>query len=502
MSHHGLRRLTVPVRLNRTDTRDHGDPQEAPTPLISASSSSSRTQVLSQQTPLLRRPGNAVFCGVLMLGLLTRVLAIAVFYDDCSTDPDGYLSMSRLVADGEGIVGPFTGQPTAFRPPLYPVLLGSLMWAGLTPVAALLSLNLICGVATVWLTWRLCHVFGLSGMWQITATTCVAVDPLLLRYTALPMTEVASACLLSLALVAWHSVFDHHHGVPENPKRRTRLILSGFVMGLLAMLRPIGFVVAVFLAAREVWRSPRQHLAQVCIIAAAAGVIVLPWIVRNYLHFDAIIPATTHGGYTLALGNNPSFYRDVIRTDAVAWSGAQLAEWQLGVQQSAAEANIDPSDEPAMDAFMYQHAQSAIHAAPATFARACLFRLQRFWSVRAVTTPASDADNADVDGRQEQPALRATMFQAAAVMTSVWYSLLWAGVALSLLHQVRSRGTAGLATLWLTVLSFLCIHTFYWTDARMRTPVMPLLCILAAAGWRSVLTRSAELTSAGPDEPQ
>ena len=37
--------------------------------------------------------------------------------------------------------------------------------------------------------------------------------------------------------------------------------------------------------------------------------VVSPWVIRNRLVFGRWIATTTHGGYTLLLGNNPDFYR-------------------------------------------------------------------------------------------------------------------------------------------------------------------------------------------------
>ena len=39
-----------------------------------------------------------------------------------------------------------------------------------------------------------------------------------------------------------------------------------------------------------------------------AGLVISPWVVRNLVVFNHPILMTTHGGYTLLLGNNSSFY--------------------------------------------------------------------------------------------------------------------------------------------------------------------------------------------------
>ena len=47
-------------------------------------------------------------------------------------------------------------------------------------------------------------------------------------------------------------------------------------------------------------------MGKALLVYAAMAVIVLPWTVRNYLVFDAFVPVSTNGGFTLLTGNNPS----------------------------------------------------------------------------------------------------------------------------------------------------------------------------------------------------
>ena len=44
-------------------------------------------------------------------------------------DPARYLGYARQIADGNGMVEGFTGDPTAYYPPGYPWFLGVIVWA-------------------------------------------------------------------------------------------------------------------------------------------------------------------------------------------------------------------------------------------------------------------------------------------------------------------------------------------------------------------------------------
>ncbi len=60
------------------------------------------------------------------------------------------------------------------------------------------------------------------------------------------------------------------------------------------------------------------------VLASALGGLA-PWAIRNQLIFGRPILTTTHGGYTLLLGNNPSFYehlRSALRGSV--WSAEEL----------------------------------------------------------------------------------------------------------------------------------------------------------------------------------
>ena len=71
-------------------------------------------------------------CAVAALGLVLRIVYLLVFVEDSSLVGDGleYHGLANGLADGRGFVNPFaepgqTAQPTAHKPPLYPLLLAT-----------------------------------------------------------------------------------------------------------------------------------------------------------------------------------------------------------------------------------------------------------------------------------------------------------------------------------------------------------------------------------------
>lgn len=448
------------------------------------------------------------WCVLLLLlaaGLGLRLGLMLLHSNELVTDPDGYLAHSEPLLRGAGFQGPHTGQPTAFRPPAYPVAIAMLRAAGFRTSAAVAILSLIAGTVTIVAVWIVARTSGLSERTTWLAVGGVCFDPLLLRYSILPMTEIPCAALLIAAF-----------GFLQR-SLQTRLIkfalISGLLFGVGILTRPTVLVSLTFL----LLGFSLRHFRLCCVVCMAALLITAPWIVRNALHFHHFIPATTHGGYTLALGNNSAFYRDVIRgTDEFPWDGDALDRWQKGMIAALSEAGADPGDEVTADAFYYRTAMDAIRSDPASFGKSVCLRLRRFWAFSS----ADPSEGALLN-----------------LLTSIWYITVWIGVGMSvcligspetlknrradpLAAESRTSGSSEVSAAinsdvqratkwsadrrayvltadaqvmvsaaWITILSFMLVHMVYWTDARMRAPVMPLMLLLSAVGWNSIYIR-------------
>jgi hypothetical protein len=195
-------------------------------------------------------------------------------------------------------------------------------------------------------------------------------------------------------------------------------------------------------------------------------------VVRNAIIFHHFVPATTHGGYTLALGNNPDFYRDVVNgEDEFPWEGSALDAWQKRMIEKSEQEGILTAGEPAVDAWYYSQAMAAIRTDPGSFLKATALRLRRFW---AISTADSSGGHSRVMG-----------------LVMIWYGMLWIGLVLQVAHawfRSHSPGPRSMAILWLTILAFVVMHSVYWTDTRMRAPVMPLMIVISVSGWQSAAT--------------
>lgn len=423
---------------------------------------------------------------IMLVALAVRGGVLAARFESLGSDPDAYRRLAVNVVR-HGVLG--HGEvPSAFRPPLYPLLVAICEIVTRDDRWALAALHLVAGVATVLLTFHLGRRWGLAG-WAWVAALAVAVDPLLLMQSTLVMTETLAALLavVSLAAITWYG---------KNTTWR-RAAAAGTSIGLAALCRPTflpwaaamaGWLVIENLSSKSAGdREPSRGAATGGVIepqwlkgvggalALLAGVFIVmsPWVIRNQIHFGKPILATTHGGYTLLLGNNPSFY-EYLRSGGwgeVWWSDELDAE--LGRRLTSGQ----PGDELRNDRLAYDEAKRNIRREPAMFLYASLVRVGRLWSV----LPHQVSEGESVFGR------------LARYSVGVWYAAvlgLAAVGAIAIARQpfgISPAAVRGWIAAMLLVLSFTAVHAVYWTDMRMRAPLMPVVAMAAAAGLRRLL---------------
>ena len=97
---------------------------------------------------------------IVVLAVALRV-AVMAWRPGAFDDPDNYLPLAQSLAKGEGFV--LNGRATAYRPPLYPLMLAPLVSrTGNMSYPGIALLHLALGAGTVWLTAMAARGFGLS----------------------------------------------------------------------------------------------------------------------------------------------------------------------------------------------------------------------------------------------------------------------------------------------------------------------------------------------------
>jgi len=462
---------------------------------------------------------------LVILAVLVRGGWLLARSGQLADDPDAY----RLIAETLARTGVFGtmgagGDPvaTAFRPPLYPWLLSWLVTARGLSTLAVGVLHLLLGVGTVCLTWDIARRF-LSGGAAWLAGVLVVIDPLLLSQSTLVMTETIATFLATLVWWWWLVAV-----ISQRPVRRGHwrlgplldtLILAG-LLGVTYLCRPTFLVWAVLIGGLLAIAGPACRLRRTALVLTYGVVLsgtVGFWTMRNQTAIGKPVWATTHGGYTLLLANNESFYRYL---DSEPLGEPDASDEEIAVSSWWKRSPWDPADfferyarrhqvppgslnteafwtepswspEPAMagdgraekarwtepqeDEVAYQAAMATIRRHPAQFLRACLARVIRLWHPIPHLTP----------GRL--PA----MVAAVGLYHSLIGLFVIAAAAIWIRGRYRDR-SVGIVQRWCPharwwpaialVVTLTSVHAVYWSNPRMRAPAVPMLSVVAVAG--------------------
>ncbi len=408
----------------------------------------------NRRTPLL----------LVVAALAIRIGVLFVVGDTFVADPDNYRLVAINVAE-HGCFG-YGDHAIASRPVLYPVIVAGCYLIDPALWYSLAVLHVVLGTATVVLTYRLGFRWGL-GRWSVLAALLVAIDPILLLHSTLVMTETLATLLAVAGLLVATST-------AEKP-RIAKAGLGGALMALAVLCRPTFLVwmalvmVLLPVVAGGSWRV-RMRLLATSVVAAA--VVLAPWAIRNGIQFGKATPATNHGGYTLLLANNPSFY-EYLRTNRTGevWDAEQFNhDWSVRSREVAGD------DEIAIDRLAYADALALMRSQPGTFVYSCFVRVGRLWGL--VSHPLGPSES---EQRKMARWAVGVFYGVESLLALVGIGCLLAG---RLPREVVLRGW-----IWglILVASFTAIHTFYWTNMRMRAPLIPVVCLAAALGAARIL---------------
>jgi 4-amino-4-deoxy-L-arabinose transferase-like glycosyltransferase len=413
---------------------------------------------------------------LLTTAIVRGVVALGMF-GNLREDPDGYRTIAHhLVAHGifaRDADREKQPAPTAYRPPLYPLLLASTAGGDDSiPSRNVAILQLLLGVATVYLTLLLAWQLDL-GAWSFLAAALIAVDPILLNQATLVMTETLATFLSVLCL--W--LLARFHAAPT----ASRAGLAGAAIGLAILCRPtfLPWLLPVAILVFWISQGGRGKVAHLVALVGCLTLVLAPWTYRNYEIFGKPIATTTHGGYTLLLGNNDSYYSWVRQGKPIAaWDARSLAK-KNGASHAASGRN-EPVPSAAQaelvyDAACYEEAERTIRQNPGMFVALSAYRVVQLWS------PLPNLIQANTSGLRRQ--LRYPV--------AAWYSVVFALALVAGIYGVATGPAGNRLAVWLNspwlygfalCLVFTAVHSVYWSNLRMRAPLMPFIACASAIG--------------------
>lgn len=450
-----------------------------------------------------------------------RVGVLGARWEHLKRDPDAY----RLIAENARQHGAYSAsrqqgtlRPTAFRPPLYPILLALFARDGQVTAASVAACHLLLGILSVLAVWKLAVRAGL-GRWSYLVTALVACDPILLNQSTEVMTETLATFLTIIGLLTLSYVTRRQHTSAgavqrdgastsvisrgespvaeavesriDNALSRGASLSAGLVLGLATLCRPT-FVVWVALSLFWIMMAYRHRQGLQCAICLLLGAVAVltPWAVRNQQVMGRPVVTTTHGGYTLLLGNNPYFYqhlaegwwttvwdarelRPMLETSDRGGSPRPTGGSVLTAEHGRRREVRGPHPEVAADRRLYRLAWKSIRGEPAMFAMASVVRMCRFW------TPLPHRLSRTEPWRRT----------VSRWLVAVWYVGVYVLAGYGLWQLGRGVGRPPWIWGMLCVVAFAGVHTVYWSNMRMRAPAMPVVYLLLAYGSRSVHTR-------------
>ncbi len=381
-----------------------------------------------------------------------------------------YRELGANLADGHGLALPpleGTGlEPSAEHPPLFPVLLGALDVVGLDGAGqqrAVLALVSAGGVALVALLGR--RVAGDAV--GLLAASVAAVHPLWFQPPGLVMSETLHLVLVpAVVLVAL--------GVLDRPSWR-RVAALGVLVGVAGLVRSealaLGALVGLpaVVLAHPTWRDRLRGLG---VLAAAAGVMVVPWVVRNQQQLGILSLSTNVGKTVYGSACDDTF------------SGPQLGGFSYDCQFGAAAVLVaseppegDRWDAVLLDRELGDHARAYLEDHAGEVPKVVAARVARMWGLAF----AGEQLRFDVGEGRHRPSQRVGQWVHLGLLP------LAAAGAVSLGRRSRRDVLIVLGPVALVTLTTLLIYG----GTRMRTGAEPSVAVLASVAMAALGRRVA-----------
>jgi len=413
-------------------------------------------------------------------GFLVRVVYITIAhtyrfspFEDHFTFGYEMARIARALVNGYGYADPFSGHtgPTAWVPPLYPLLIAAVFKvAGIyTPPSGwiLLAINSLFSAATALCVYEIavrCYNRKVA-MWS---AWIWALYPAAMQYAVRWVWETSiSTCLLMAVIVLalrMRGIGEDPNQVvaDEDPQSIRRWVLFGLLWALIALSNS---TMLLFLPVCGVWiilgtSQKSLALARGALAAVVFIACVAPWTWRNWKAFHAFIPMRSNFGAELYAGNGPGSYG--FRYGVLINLAENDAQHRLYVQLGEL-------------AYVRQRGELAkawISEHPEHFAALSLKRFYFFWA--SVPHPTDKHWFLDF------------VRQVNYCLPSITGIL---GLALSLRRRTPAAGLLA----WVFVLLPVTYY-FVTVEARFRHPLEPLIVILSVYLFQSATPRKhAEL---------
>lgn len=407
-----------------------------------------------------------------MLAIVVRLAAVAG--DDGyrpHNDAFEYDYYAQSIAAGEGYPRSgylLQGGPTAIRGPAYPYLLGGVYAASRDSRAAGRLLGVALGALAVFLLYLIAKRIWGRRIGLLAAALAAVFPPLVLLSRDL----VSETLFIPLMLAALLCVLDFR----RSGGALRWAAAAGALCGVAALTRNTAIALMAPVAL-GVWTGRPAlrpgSLSAPLLAVACAGLVLVPWLVRDAAEFGRLVPVTTSAGIAASGTYNEASYRD--SGSHGAWRNPQV------VPELTPLFRTPGLDEVAVDAELRHGAREFALSHPGYVAEVSAWNLLRLFEI---------AGGSVVDARGNVVSERGIgSATPASERIGLAFVVILAAVGLVAMARSRPREAGrppriprGPLFLWLVPILMILLATPIAGLPRYRLPADPFLLILAAIG--------------------
>jgi 4-amino-4-deoxy-L-arabinose transferase-like glycosyltransferase len=363
--------------------------------------------------------------------------------------------------------------PSAFRPPLFPLLLAGVYKVfGTDPTVRWTAARVVeagLGCVTVWLIYAIANrLWGRKV--ALVAGAIAAVDPTLVLVGSSLLSESLLIPLILAAVLAALTARGSVHTIRWSIAAGIASGLATLTHGNAILLAPAAAILVWTVRPRRSFRSLRAPVA----LLVATALTITPWMIRNAVVFHEFVPISTQVGYGL----------DGVYNAQVATAPGDPVLWRTPLRGMLIALIHDPRlNEAQLSDRLTSTALHYIGGHP-------LYPLRvAFWSVVRML---------DLTGAGfERDQAYAEAYPPGLAVASVYAFWLLGLLAIAGIVAERATRRAPLA-FWLCPILVLAPSIFLLGDNRYRSPAEGFIVILGAIGLLATVRRAAALRAPSP----
>lgn len=230
---------------------------------------------------------NKVAILVFFLALLVRIFFIlSVSPAPLENDAAEYNTLGIFLSQGKGYVNA-SGEPTAYRPPIYPLFLCSIYYTVGYNLLLVRLIQAFMGAGICVFVYLIAKRIFDEKVAILSAISCCIYPPLVVDVSQI-MSETLFTFFLILGI--WLTITREGSG---------NLFLTGLIFSLALLTRPFLIFFLPLLCFWMILRHKYDSPKKIVILIAGILIILMPWTIRNYYKLHAFVPFANVGGLTL-----------------------------------------------------------------------------------------------------------------------------------------------------------------------------------------------------------